>query len=72
MPEKCGSNNNNKHNTNNSDNPLTSRRIDGGFPDSTRRGDVEAGKQQSDSSSTSFYTFYLGENNRRESSCWFG
>ena len=27
------------------------------FPDSTRRGDVEAGKQQSDSSSTSFYTF---------------
>ena len=27
------------------------------FPDSTRRGDVEAGRQQSDSSSTSFYTF---------------
>ena len=27
------------------------------FPNSTRRGDVEAGKQQSDSSSTSFYTF---------------
>ena len=24
------------------------------FPDSTRRGDVEAGRQQSDSSSTSF------------------
>ena len=27
------------------------------FPDSTRRRDVEAGTQQSDSSSTSFYTF---------------
>ena len=27
------------------------------FPDSTRRGDVEAERQQSDSSSTSFYTF---------------
>ena len=31
------------------------------FPDSTRRGDVEAGEQQSNSSSTSFYTFKLGE-----------
>ena len=27
------------------------------FPDFTRRGDVEARRQQSDSSSTSFYTF---------------
>ena len=27
------------------------------FPDATRRGDVEAGRQQSDSSSTGFYTF---------------
>ena len=27
------------------------------FPDSTRRGDVEAGRQQINSSSTSFYAF---------------
>ena len=31
--------------------------VDDCFPDSTRRGDVEAGRQQTDSSSTSFYTF---------------
>ena len=34
-----------------------SHMLHGHFPDSTRRGDVEAGNQQSDSSSTSFYTF---------------
>ena len=28
-----------------------------GFPDSTRRGDVETGTQQSNSRCTSFYTF---------------
>ena len=31
------------------------------FPDPTRRGDVEAGTQQSNSSSTSFYIFKVGE-----------
>ena len=33
MSEKCRNNNKNKHNDNNSDNPLTSRRTNGGVND---------------------------------------
>ena len=35
----------------------TLKKSNGEFPDSTRRGDVEEGRKQNDSSSTSFYTF---------------